>query len=117
MSDHIERQCTSCGSMLHHAHDCPTETRKRRETVEVVSDFSRTCCKCKRVAWGKAKSFRYSELTKNFEVSEVEMPKGWDTLYHHHYYNAKQETPTTWSIPICPDCVSAVLEFVKWKQD
>ena len=106
--------CTSCGSFEHHAHDCSVETKKRRETVEVVSDFSRKCSKCKKVAWGKAKSFHYSELTKNFEVSEVEMPKGWATVYHAVYYNAKQETPTMWAIPICTDCIPSVMEFIGW---
>jgi hypothetical protein len=116
MSDHIEHPCSSCGSLLHHTSRCPTELAKRRETVEIVSDFGRTCCKCKKTVYGKALSFHWSELRECFEASQVEMPKGWATLYNPVYFNTKQETPTIYSIPLCPDCLPSVLEFIRWEQ-
>lgn len=115
MSDHIGHPCTSCGGS-HHAHDCPKETSRRRVTVEVVADYSRTCTRCKKTVQATAKGFRFSELTKNFEVCEWEMPKAWAT-FSHDIWRGKYESPTNLLTAICPDCVPAVMEFLRVEKD
>jgi hypothetical protein len=109
-----DQTCTSCGSPEHHAHDCLTETSKRRVSIEVVSDYSRTCSKCKKTVQAAAKGFRFSDLTKNFEVCEWEMPRGW-AHFAHDIWHGKYDSPTTFMTAICPDCIPSVLEFIGWK--
>jgi hypothetical protein len=42
MSDHVERQCTLCGSMLHHAYDCPTELNRLKPMPLPKSPYKET---------------------------------------------------------------------------
>ncbi len=88
--------------------------QERKETVEIITDFSQTCVRCKRLDHGRTHHFYWNEEKNCYTVSEWESPKGWSSVATQVYYGSSS-TPTNFWLHLCPDCSTAVLDFIGWK--
>lgn len=76
MSDHNERACTKCGSLLHHENDCPTPNQPEAvDEAELTNDdftLRRQTCKC----CGRPDGFNFYVPTGVWEAVVPEKLRG-----------------------------------------
>ena len=81
-------------------------TKKATQKVEVSTDFSRTCAKCRETIWAEPVSFRLDERTKIYWVDSAQFPPGWLVIY------ASAPTAVNYALHLCRRCGDEVLRFI-----
>ena len=99
------------------------ETPKTQtHTIEVESDFSRTCARCKSVIYAEPLGFHKDSRDGKFKVDHAKFPNDWGFLSYLDWGFLSYNVPvvesgfispvTTHVANLCGTCVKEVLKYI-----